>query len=92
MSDDDTTYQAPRDPVDEFLPKFSLEELHRFNCARALEDKEAVFPEPLDVCATCRKTRLEHKYQYSLAVAPSFAWVYTLARNVQLLEWRKDDE
>lgn len=80
-----------RGSVDDWLPEnVNLEELHRFNCGPGLEDKESVFPEPLDVCATCNKIRLEHKYQYSLSAVPTFAWTYQLARNVQLLEWRRE--
>lgn len=89
-----TYIQRPpdEDPYSAWLPVSTLEESHRFLCCPGIEDKEAVFPEPLDVCATCGRVRLAHKYQYSLSLKPTIEWCYQLVRNVELLESRMDKE
>ena len=79
--------------LDAWLPdpelKLGLETMHRFCPTAGLEGKEAVFPEPLDVCCICKRTRLVHRYQYGLGARAPMEWTYQLTRNVQLLEWRE---
>ncbi len=88
MTDGAVAQWLPDPLADDLLPVTK----HRFAPYGGLEGKEAVFPEPLDECRWCHRVRIYHIRQYGLAERPPIEWTFQLARNVQLMEWRMEQE